>query len=352
MPYGFSGVVYAGPGYGPPYPGVGTDFDRMRKAGVESVRTEIHWGIIEPQPGQLRFDLLDPLVRASAEHRIDLLPMVWTTPLWASSRPDRSDFSTWAPTHSSDYARFVQQLIRRYGPRGSFWAENRDVRKRPIRQWQIWNEPSYRYWWQTPNYRRTYVALLKTAYRAIHAEDRRAKVVMAGLASFLSSPTGRRSTNWNDLRAFYRNGVRRYFDVAAIHPFSLRLNDVIRTIEKIRTLMRRSGDRRKPIYATELSWPALNERLPRERLLGFEVSPRGQRKRLAAAYRRFATDRKLRVTRAYWYAWSSSYGIDPCSTALTAGAFEFVGLVQRGCMQLTFTPTPLLETYARTARRY
>jgi polysaccharide biosynthesis protein PslG len=350
LPYGFSGVVYSGPGYAPPYPGIGSDFARMRRAGVESVRIDVQWQLVEPARGQLRFALIDPMVRASAKRRIDLLPVIWTTPRWASQRPDRSDFAIWAPADPADYGRFVQQLIGRYGPRGSFWREHPRLPQRPIRQWQVWNEPSASYWWKTPDYAHSYVTLLKAAYTAVHSADRKAKVVMAGLASFLSSTSGETSTNWEDLRDFYGNGVRGYFDVAAIHAFSFRLEDVVRTVEKFRAVMRVNGDRRKPIYATEVSWPALNPRLPSERRLGFEVSPRAQRQRLAAAYRRFATDRRLGVTRAYWFSWSSSYGIDSCNPA--PGSFEFVGLVQRGCQQRAFRPTPLLKTYARTVRRY
>jgi hypothetical protein len=350
LPYGFSGVVYSGPGYAPPYPGIDADFARMRRAGVESVRLDVEWRLVEPSRGQLRFDLIDPMVRASARHRMDLLPMVWTTPQWASQRPDRSDFAIWSPVDPSDYGRFLQQLIGRYGPRGSFWAENPRLTKRPIRQWQIWNEPSARYWWQTPDYRRSYVALLRAAYTAVHAADRRAKVVMAGLASFLSSTSGELSTNWEDLRALYGNGARRYFDVAAVHAFSYRLHDVVRTVQKFRAVMRQHGDRRKPIYATEVSWPVISSRLPAERRLGFEVSPRGQRKRLAAAYRRFGSDRRLGVTRAYWYSWSSSYGIGSCNPE--PGSFEFVGLVQRGCQQRAFKPTALLKAYRRAVRPF
>ena len=248
----------------------------MRRAGVESVRLDVPWSLVEPERGVLRFDLLDPMVQASAQHRMDLLPMVWTTPRWASQQPDRRDFAIWSPANASDYAAFLQQLIHRYGPRGSFWREHPRLPKRPIRAWQISNKPSARYWWETPDYRTSYVALLKAAYPAVHAADRRAKVVMAGLASFLSPTSGKTTTNWEDVRAFYRNGVRRYFDVAAVHAFSYRVKDVIRTVEKFRAVMRHNGDRRKPIYTTEVSWPALNPRLPSSRHLGFEVSPRGQ----------------------------------------------------------------------------
>ena len=276
--------------------------------------------------------------------------MVWTTPRWASQQPGRPDFAIWSPASTSDYAAFLQQLIHRYGPRGDFWREHPRLPKRPIRAWQIWNEPSARYWWATPDYRSSYVALLKAAYPAVHAADRGAKVVMAGLASFLSGASGETSTNWEDLDAFYRNGVRGYFDVAAVHAFSYQVKDVIRTVANFRAVMRRNGDRRKPIYATEVSWPALNPLLPSSRHLGFEVSPgasaNGSPPRIAASHGTAVSASRARIGSRG----APLYGIDSCNPV--PGPFEFVGLVQRGCAQRAYRPTALLKAYARAVRRH
>jgi hypothetical protein len=346
-PSGIFGVVYGPPGSSLPYAGVAADTQLMASSGVESARVDFPWVAVEPQPGQLHWEVLDPVVAAAAAQGIDLLPVVIASPRWASSGPGRVDFAFHAPRDPETYGRFLQALIGRYGPNGSFWAENPALPKLPIRRWQIWNEPSARYFWATPNYRRSYPRLLKVAYRAVHRADPGAQVVMAGLASFLQR-TGRKTTSWEDLLALYRNGVSRYFDVLAIHPFSRSLERVVRTIRLNRNVMRQSGDRHKPIYLTELSWPASKGQIPRNRLLGFEVSAARQRKLLTSAYRRFARDRKLGVKRVYWYSWSTPYS--PVSCGGTQPSFQYVGLVQTPCGGFASTPTPLLSTYASTAR--
>ena len=86
----------------------------------------------------------------------------------------------------------------RYGPRGSFWAAHPEVPRRPIRDWQIWNEPELPFYWDVPPdwtaaWPSGYVKLLKAARRAIKSRDRRAKVVVAGLSG----------EGWKHLRRLY-----------------------------------------------------------------------------------------------------------------------------------------------------
>jgi hypothetical protein len=329
-----------------------SDLDRsnqgqlMVRSGVESIRVNFAWDAAQPTSGPPRFGGTDATVRFAAQHGLSVLPLVMYTPRWASSNPSAPNYMLYAPTDPNTYGAFLTALIRRYGPTGTFWAENPGLPRIPIRDWQIWNEPAFRYFWATPDYPRSYPRLLKVAYRAVHAADRHARVVMAGLASF--NTTG---ASWTDLKRFYRHGVRRYYDVLAIHPFSWNLNRVIRTIQLNRKVQRRYHDSRKPIYLTELSWPASKGRIPPSLYLGFEVTPRRQRRLLAAAYARLIRDRRLHVRRAFWYTWASTYS--PVSCEGTAVSFQYSGLLRRTCGPGTsFSSTRLLSTYARTARRY
>jgi hypothetical protein len=352
-PFGFFGAVVDGPAAG------FSDLDRqgqfalMARSGVESIRRAFSWALIEPAPGVLQWESSDRIVRSAAIHGLELLPVVIDSPEWASSRPPGGarPYHVYGPKDPRTYGRFIRRLIGRYGPGGEFWRLNPDVPRRPLRQWQIWNEPSADYFWATPNYRRTYVRLLKVAYRAVHRADRGARVVMAGLTSFLQQ-TGRRTTSWQDLRGLYRNGAGRYYDVLALHPFSLTLDGVIGTIEFNRRVMRRYGDARKPVYLTEMTWPAARGRLPSSALLGFEVGAGQQRRLLAAAYRRLLRQRKLRVRRAYWYSWATTY--DPSANFIGRPSFEFSGLVKAdlGGPVPTYTRTRALSAYAGVARRY
>jgi Beta-galactosidase len=330
-------------------------FRLMRRSGVQSVRVIVPWSAFEPVPGYHPFGALDQTIRAAAQNRLGLLPVVVYTPQWASSAPvGLPDFrrELYPPANVDNYGRFLRVLIRRYGPRGSFWAENPRLPKRPLREYQIWNEPSARYFWEPRDYARSYPRLLRAAYRAVHRTDRRAKVVTAGLASF--SQTG---PNWRDLERFYRNGARRQFDVVAIHPFSARLGRVVEIIRRNRRVMRRYGDSRKPIYLTELSFLASKGKIRRSDYLGLEVSARQQRRLLVAAYRRFIRDRRLRVKKGYWYTWASVYTRDACRG--NEPSFQYTGLMRvRPCtpvgltVPLTFRRTRLLSTYRGVARRY
>ena len=48
-------------------------------------------------------------------------------------------------------AQFVKQAILRYGPRGTFWTENPTLPRKPLRTWQVWNEPNFKYFVAKPN---------------------------------------------------------------------------------------------------------------------------------------------------------------------------------------------------------
>lgn len=346
-PRGLYGVVYSPPGLALPYATVARDFALMRKAGVQSARADFPWFVIEPARGVYRFDLLDPIVAQAAANRIQLLPVVNATPKWASPRPD-ADFTHWAPDDLSLFAGYAQALIRRYGPQGTFWAEHPSIRKQPIRTWQLWNEPSASYFWATPNYAQSYPALVRVAYDAIKQADSGAKVVLAGLASFRNNATGRVTTSWGDLAAFYRNGLRGHYDVLALNPFGANFPRLLKTIRLNRKVLRRNGDGRKPIWITELSWSAPPKRLPKRQRVGIEVSPRRQRALLSHAYKRFRRDRKLRVTRAFWFEWSTDYKVRQCGS--TPASFQFTGLVRTPCAGTSVKPTALYRTYRGVAR--
>jgi polysaccharide biosynthesis protein PslG len=346
-PRGFYGVVYAPGGLAMPYATVAKDFNLMKRAGIQSARIDFPWFQIEPAAGVYRFDLIDPIVAQAAASRIQVLPVVNATPMWASPQPDR-DFTHWAPTDLNLFANYARALIRRYGPQGTFWAENPALRRQPIRTWQLWNEPSASYFWATPNYPQSYPALVRVAYDAIKQADPGAKVVLAGLASFRKA-NGRVTTSWGDLAAFYRNGLRGHYDVLALHPFAANLPRLLKTIRLSRRVLKRNREARKPIWITELSWsaPPLS-RLPRRQRVGIEVSPRRQRSLLTQAYKRFRADRKLRVARAYWYEWSTAYTVRQCTA--TPASFEFAGLVRTPCGSTSVKPTALYRTYRRVAR--
>jgi hypothetical protein len=243
----------------------------------------------------------------------------------------------------------MRQMVQRYGPRGTFWAANPAIPKVPIRQWQIWNEQMAPWFWDSKPWARSYVRMLKVVYRTIHRADRGAKVVAGSFVAIGDY------TQWVGMRDFYRAGAKGYFDVIAVHPFTNDARSVKDTIwrmleivRRVRGQMKKRGDGRKPIILTELTWPAAVGKVPKRRLLGLETTPKGQQKRLRAAYVRLAkVRRKMRITQAYWFAWATPYDDN---THLSDVSYRFAGLNKYAGG--VFTRMPILSTYTSVAARY
>ena len=324
----------------------------MRSSGVESVRSLFPWSNIETAKGVYNWTATDRAVGLYASHNLSVLATVQGTPRWASSRPGRGDFSTYPPRRLSDYQDFLRALIARYGPNGAFWSANPAIPKRPIREWQIWNEPSASYFLNVKNYRAYYPKMLKAGYKAVKKGDRRAKVVAAGLASFLQE-SGKQSFSWDDQAAFYRHGIRKYFDVAAIHPFNKTVKAYVDALKEHRKVMKRYKDGRKPIYVTEFTYLGSKGKLRRKAdYFGLEVTSAQQRSRLKATYKAFANNKRLRVRKAFWYTWGSAYSPVSCDNGGTDPTFQYAGLLSVTCNSNVFTATPLLAAYKSAARKY
>jgi hypothetical protein len=231
-------------------------------------------------------------VLAAAARGLDVLPVVLWSPLWASRNP----FMWSGPPRPGPYARFLAALAGRYGTQGSLWREA-GVPPRPLTRWQVWNEPSIRYFWSgRGDWRPQYAALLHAAHDALRAADPRGRTVLAGLTNF----------SWRDLRVLYRLGAGRWFDEVAVHPYTRRAQDPPRILRRIRAVMRRAGDAGKPLLATEVGWPASLEALGRR--YGNEVGERRLPRMIRPALCALARARgRLGIDSVWWLGWHGRY---------------------------------------------
>jgi hypothetical protein len=268
--------------------------------GVQTIRQTFDWSTIERQPGAYDLSYHDRYVAKAAAHGIRILPVLFNPPNFRGPSRKRA---TCAPRSNSDFARFAQVLVRRYGPNGSLWRERPDVPRKPIEAWQIWNEPNLRqYWCGRPNAKR-YVAMQRVVGRAIKQVDRRAQILTAGLpASRISGaiPLERY------LRSMYRAGARRTFDSLAINPYAKDHRQMRKLLRSIRRLMNRNGDRRGTIWITELGW---GDKGPKSR---FIVGSSGQAKRIRKSFDVIRRDRRrLRLRGVVYYSWRDSQPYPP-----------------------------------------
>src|SRR5215475_8586219 len=192
VPRDFFGVMANGPLDAPTFP-LDAESAAMRRDGIGTERIEVAWDLTEPQKGQFDYALTDRKVLAAARAGIDVLALIVRSPAWAATTPG-SVFSP--PRDPADYAAFATALVARYGPNGSLWREHPEVTPRPVRAWQVWNEPNLAVYWTAQPFMRGYARLLNTAYSAIKRADPKATVVMAGLANF----------SWRDLSRLFRKG--------------------------------------------------------------------------------------------------------------------------------------------------
>ncbi len=199
-------------------------------------------------------------------------------------------------------------LVHRYGPHGSFWSANPQIPARPIRMWQIWNEENLSYYWQQP-FASSYISLLRAAHNAIKRADPGAKVIVGALTNMA----------WTALGQLYRHGARKLFDAVAVNGFTKKPANVILYLRLVRRAMDRFKDRRKPLYATEVSWPsAVGDTKVH---FDWDTTEAGQARNIAALLPMLGADRfSLGLQGFYYYNWM---GVEDFG----APDFSFAGLV-------------------------
>jgi Glycosyl hydrolase catalytic core len=262
----------------------------LERGGLGSLRAGFNRATVLDRDGDAHWGELDALVGDAATSGIEVLPVLAAAPYVKGkhrARPPRT------PSARRKWARWVEQVVDRYGRGGDFWLTHRDLPYFPITAWQVWNEPNLKAHWPRPN-ARSYVALLRATSAAIRDTDLDATVVLAGV------PDTRRGIRLRPyLRALYRRpGFKRLFDVVALHPYAQDVSGVEEGIELARRVMRRSGDARRPIWVTEIGWATSGPFRS-----AFRVSVRAQAERLRDAYDMFIEEReRWRLQRVFWFS--------------------------------------------------
>jgi hypothetical protein len=247
-PRGFVGLS-ADDLYGRPGPYRDNALAQQRKAGVQLLRVAFDWSLMEGAPGNLYFAFYDRYVLDAAKHNITLLPVLIKAPDFYSVKPGTR--FAFQPRKNADMARWAMALVDRYGPNGTLWQANPGVAPRPLRAWQIWNEPHLKqYWYPRPNARQ-YRSMLQTVGSAIKSRDPKAEIVTAGLSdSFLKGAI--RLAPY--LKALYKGGGSSAFNTVAINSYAVTPTYVSKLLNRTRKLMNRIGGRSDKIWITEVGW--------------------------------------------------------------------------------------------------
>ena len=271
----------------------GQNLQAQSALGIGLIRQTFDWSRIETSPGQYDFSYHDEFVASTASHGMAILPILFRAPDFHLGK--RHPTSACAPRSNASMAAFAQALVRRYGPKGTLWAERPGLPKLPMRSWQIWNEPNLAQYWCHKPKAKQYVAMLRTVGAAIKKVDRKAHIVTAGLPpSKLKSAVP--LTRY--LGQMYKAKAAKYFDSLAINSYAKDHRELGRLLGSVRKFMNKRRDRSGRIWITEMGW---GDRGPKHR---FVVGETGQAKRIAQSLALIRKQRrKLNLRGIVYYSW-------------------------------------------------
>jgi hypothetical protein len=274
------------------------DFRKMESTRVRTLRFAINWYAVQPDPGSPNWGLTDKFVGDLAARGIRPVPFVYGSPSWVAKKPNRPPLGSARKVRA--WRRFLTLVVSRYGRGGNYWSgayrqQHPNGKPKPITALQIWNEPTLPKFFPRRKTTRKYAKLVKLSHRAINRVDRRAKVVLAGLTGY-AKPRA-----WNFLDKLYRvNGIKRRFDVAALHPYAVTIDQFRSEARRIRRVMRSHHDGRSALWLTEVGWGSA----PSTRRFPLNTGRRGQKRMLQKSFRLVLRKRRSwHIQRLFWFHW-------------------------------------------------
>lgn len=220
-----------------------TCLDLLQEAGIQWIRVNASWCYLEWTRGQINGTMLsriDLIVNEALSRGIQPYLQIGVSPQWASESPDAADWWAYAPADLDAWALHVTFLANRYKAR--------------IKYWEVHNEVDWIFWQSSPA---QYVEFLRVAHQALKQVDPDNQVILGGLAFdgvhvYQLIPG---ATEYA-LQKMYDAGLKYYFDIMALHPYShdpvygtVVSADIINSVYEI---MKRNYDGQKPIWLTEL----------------------------------------------------------------------------------------------------
>jgi hypothetical protein len=341
VPANFWGAVPQGP-LSP------SQLERLKRGGVDSMRVMVDWSGAQSSPrAELQWGGIDATIRALAEARIEALPFLYGAPRWAVNQvavPGTGGGAK-APAHlpvngraGQGWSAFVRGAVERYGPRGTFWSENPELPRDPVRTWQIWNEPNFKYFVARPN-PAEYGRLVKRSARAIRAADPGAKVLLGGLfakpgeAGKFRPPRAFTAADFLDKMYRRTPGLAAAINGVALHPYTTSYLKLPGEIEELRRVLRAHRDAGEGIWITELGWSSE----PPSRRDAFAKGVNGQVAQLNGAFRLLRNNQgRWRLRQVFWFS------VDDHPNA--CNFCDGTGLFRKG-----FKPKPSWRAYVRFA---
>lgn len=218
--------------------------------GIGLIRQTFHWKQIEVSRGHYNWARYDAYMATTASHGIRVLPILFDPPRFRG-KFSRKTSATYPPRRYADLGTFGAQVARRYGPNGTFWAQNPGIPKLPITAYQVWNEPNIPAYWPTGPNPRQYARLLRATASGIHRADAHAEIVTAGMPdSHLSRP----GSVYSYVKSMLHSPGGRSFNTLAVNPYGKTSGELLGKLRHFRSILNAAHDRRAGMWVTEFGW--------------------------------------------------------------------------------------------------
>jgi hypothetical protein len=323
----------------------------MSANGVGLMRVQLSWKKVQPAegecdsslelpgvpvPGECDWSHYDAVIGGAAAAGVEVMPYLLTVPEWVSADENRP------PIHGeadrAGWTQWVQAVVHRYGPSGTFWAEEYPAQHPgaaplPVRRWQVWNEPSDGTFWHPRPDPAEYGDLLELTSGAIHGADPAAEVILAGVFGSPNESNGGIDAK-PYLKALFRSrDLSGVVDSLALHPYGPNLKRSFGQVRRARKVFERAGLGDHPLWLTELGWASGG---PHPQL---SKTPAKQASLLRKAFVKYAKKRaRWEIAGITWFAWQDTDERGACAFC------SDVGLVT-----VDREPKPALDAYRAIA---
>ncbi len=282
----------------------------------------IVWDIIEPKRNEFNWFLNDDLYLKTYRKNIKMLVEIIPVNRWDQSVKGERPAHKF-PRNLEAYKNFIRKMAERYDGDGIDDAPGSPI----VEYWLIENEPDF-LWEDDP---KKLAELIKISYQEIKRSNKKAKIVMAGVAAPEGFPKFYIPL-LERLDKIKDNPSDRYFDIFEFHwwvggsggyretSFRGKKTDIAEFIETIRKELKKYKYN-VPIWITEM---ASHSGTPKMKIKDFDINPETERQQATELFKRFIFPLSLGIKKILWSTiteWNNFNGEGPNSY------FDTVGLI-------------------------
>jgi polysaccharide biosynthesis protein PslG len=229
--------------------GLAAELDDAGYVGATWIRADLAWDDVQPAPGKYSWTGYDRVVSAARARHLSVLALLAYTPAFA--RPRGCGTDKCGPADPAAFAAFAAAAVRHYAPMG-------------VHDWEIWNEPNSRNFWQPSPDPAAYARLVRLTVAAIRSVQPKATIVLGSMAAGKLTGVGIPALRF--LQQLCADGVNKLVNAIGWHPYSYPLlpdspnvhnpwNLISKDSPSFESILAKAGTPNLPVWITEYGAP-------------------------------------------------------------------------------------------------